>query len=58
MAFSFFLTFQMGKSLDKQAIPIRVDKLGNHLIEDDNVKDFLKKQLKREDLVICSYWTR
>ena len=52
------LDFSNGKELRQTGIPIRVDKLGNHLIEDDDVKDFLKKQLKREDLTICSYWTR
>ena len=44
------LDFSNGKELRQTGIPIRVDKLGNHLIEDDDVKDFLKNQLKREDL--------
>ena len=52
------LDFSNGKKLRQTGIPIRIDKLGNHLIEDDDVKDFLKNQLKREDLIICSYWTR
>jgi len=52
------LDFSNGKELRQTGIPIRVDKLGNHLIEDDDVKDFLKNQLKRTDLTICSYWTR
>jgi hypothetical protein len=52
------LDFSNGKELRQTGIPIRIDKLGNHLIEDDDVKDFLKNQLKREDLTICSYWTR
>ncbi len=52
------LDFSDGKKLRQTGIPIRIDKLGNHLIEDDDVKDFLKNQLKREDLIICSYWTR
>jgi hypothetical protein len=52
------LDFSNGKELRQTGIPIRQDKLGNHLIEDDDVKDFLKNQLKREDLTICSYWTR
>jgi hypothetical protein len=52
------LDFSNGKELRQTGIPIRIDKLGNHLIEDDDVKEFLKNQLKREDLAICSYWTR
>jgi len=52
------LDFSNGKTLRQTGIPIREDKYGNHLIEDDDVKDFIKKQLKREDLTICSYWTR
>jgi hypothetical protein len=52
------LDFSNGKELRQTGIPICADKLGNHLIEDDDVKDFLKKQLKREDITICSYWTR
>ena len=52
------LDFSDGKKLRQTGIPTRVDKLGNHLIEDDDVKDFLKTQLQREDLTICSYWTR
>jgi hypothetical protein len=53
-----FLDFSNGKTLRQTGIPIREDKYGNHLIEDDDVKNFIKKQLKREDLLICSYWTR
>ncbi len=52
------LDFSNGKELRQTGIPIRKDKLGNHFIEDDDVKDFLKTQLKRTDLQICSYWTR
>lgn len=52
------LDFSDGKRLRQTGIPIRVDRLGNHLIEDDDVKDFLRNQLKRTDLLICSYWTR
>jgi len=51
------LDFSNGERLRQTGIPIRIDKYGNHLIEDDDVKDFIKKQLKREDLTICSYWT-
>ena len=52
------LDFSNGKVLRQTGIPVRTDKLGNCLIEDDDVKDFIRKQLKRDDLTICSYWTR
>jgi hypothetical protein len=52
------LDFSNGKVLRQTGIPVRTDKLGNRLIEDDDVKDFIRKQLKRDYLTICSYWTR
>lgn len=52
------LDFSDGKRLRQTGIPVREDRLGNHLIEDDDVKDFLRTQLKRKDLPIYSYWTR
>ena len=52
------LDFSNGKVLRQTGIPVRTDKLGNRFIEDDDAKDFIKKQLKRDDLTICSYWTR
>ena len=52
------LDFSDGKKLRQTGIPLRMDKLGNHLIEDDDVKDFLRNQLKRPSLPIYSYWTR
>jgi hypothetical protein len=42
------LDFSDGKKLRQTGIPIRVDKLGNHLIEDDDVKDFSKLNLKEK----------
>ena len=52
------LDFSNGTTLRQTGIPLRVDKLGNHFIEDEDVKDFLRTQLKRTDMTICSYWTR
>ncbi len=52
------LDFSNGKQLRQTGISINVDKLGNHLIEDDDVKEFLRSQLKRPDLPVYSYWTR
>src|SRR5512136_1915860 len=52
------LDFSDGRKLRQTGIPLHVDKLGNHFIEDDDVKDFLRNQLKRPSLPIYSYWTR
>jgi hypothetical protein len=46
-----------GDKLRKTGIPIHTDKKGNRFIEDNDVKSFLKTQLRREDLQIFSYWT-
>jgi hypothetical protein len=46
-----------GNRLRKTGILLHTDKKGNRFIEDDDVKSFLKTQLKREDLQIFSYWT-
>ena len=46
-----------GDKLRRTGIPIRTDKKGNRFLEDDDIKNFLKTQLQREDLQIFSYWT-
>ena len=46
-----------GNKLRKTGIPVRTDKKGNRIIEDDDVKRFLRTKLLREDLQIFSYWT-
>jgi hypothetical protein len=46
-----------GDKLRKTRIPFHTDKKGNRLIEDNDVKSFLRTQLQREDLQIFSYWT-
>ncbi len=46
-----------GSKLRKTGIPIHMDRNGNRFIEDDDVKSFLKEQLRRKDLQIFSYWT-
>ena len=43
--------------LRRTKIPIHTDKRGNRFLEDDDVREFLKTQLQREDLQIFSYWT-
>ena len=50
-----FLDFSDGKRLRETGIPVRVDKLGNRFIDDDDIIGFLKKQLGMDDLSICAY---
>lgn len=52
-----FLDFAQGEELRETHIPLRRDKNGKRYIEETDVRDFLKNQLKREDITICSYWT-
>ena len=52
-----FLDFPREDRLRETGIPIQKDKRGNKYIEDKEVIDFLKTQLERKDLTICSYWT-
>jgi len=56
-AYYVFLDFSTGEKLRETGIPIRKDKKGNRYIEDEDVTNFLKTQLKKENLTICSYWT-
>ena len=53
----FFIDCAKGNKLRKTGIPIYTDKKGNRYIEDDDVKSFLKTQLRREDLQTFSYRT-
>jgi len=52
-----FLDFPREDRLRETGIPIRKDRKGNRCLEDKEVIDFLKTQLERKDLTICSYWT-
>jgi hypothetical protein len=52
-----FLDFRREEKLKETGIPVDVDKNGNQYIEEKKVKDFLKAQFERENLIICSYWT-
>ncbi|MEM4713491.1 MAG: hypothetical protein QXQ61_02960 [Candidatus Bathyarchaeia archaeon] len=45
------------EKLKETDIPLRKDAKGNHYLEEEDVIKFLKEQFKREDLIICSYWT-
>jgi len=52
-----FLDFPIEDRLRETGISIRKDRKGNRCIEDKEIINFLKTQLEREDLTICSYWT-
>ncbi|NWG11303.1 hypothetical protein HXY33_06115 [Candidatus Bathyarchaeota archaeon] len=56
-AYYVFLDFPRREELRETHIPLRKDKKGNRYIEETDLKDFLKNQLNREDITICSYWT-
>ncbi|MGQ9538594.1 MAG: hypothetical protein ACUVTE_03300 [Candidatus Bathycorpusculaceae bacterium] len=46
-----------GERLKETSIPLRRDRKGNLYLEEEDVVKFLKEQFKRDDLIICSYWT-
>ena len=52
-----FLDFPREDRLRETGIPIRKDRKGNRCIEDKQTIDFLKIQLERRELAVCSYWT-
>jgi len=56
-AYYIFLDFPREDMLRETGIPIRKDKKENRYIDDKEVIDFLKTQLERKDLTVCSYWT-
>ncbi|MEM2995256.1 MAG: hypothetical protein QXI91_04490 [Candidatus Bathyarchaeia archaeon] len=56
-AYYVFIDFPRGEALRETGIPLSRDAKGNHYIKEEDVINFLKAQFKREDLIICSYWT-
>lgn len=56
-AYYVFVDFPREDTLRETGIPIRKDKKENRYIDDKEVIDFLKTQLERKDLTVCSYWT-
>ncbi len=55
-AYYIFLDFPREDKLRETGIPIRKDKKENRYIDEKEVVAFLKTQLERKDLTICSYW--
>lgn len=56
-AYYIFLDFPKEEGLRETLIPIRRDKNGNRYLDNSDVRSFLKTQLERKDLTVCSYWT-
>ena len=56
-AYYVFLDFPEDDRLRETGIPLHRDKYGNRYISDDDVVNFVRKELKREDLPVYSYWT-
>ena len=46
-----------GDAMRRTGIPIRIDKTGIRFLTDEDVKCFLRTELKINDLKIFSYWT-
>jgi hypothetical protein len=55
-AYYVFLDFPKGNALRETGIPIRENKR-NRFLEDQDIVQFIKKELGRENLTVCSYWT-
>lgn len=55
-AYYVYIDFPKEKALRDTAIPIHENKYGRFL-EDQDIIDFLKKELERKDLSVFSYWT-
>lgn len=50
-----YVDFPKGNALRETGIPIHVDASGTRCIEDDDIRDFLKKEFG-EKLPVYSYW--
>ena len=52
-----FLDFPKGETLRETGIPLYKDKKGILNLDEDEVKEFLKKQFEKEKLDVFSFWT-
>ena len=52
-----FLDFPKGEKLRETGIPLHKDKKGIPNLDEDEVKNILKKQFEKEKLDIFSFWT-
>jgi hypothetical protein len=46
-----------GKIMRRTGIPVHTNSKGNNFLTDEDVKRFLRTELKIKDLKIFSYWT-
>ena len=56
-AYYVLIDFAKGETLKETGISLHKDAKGNRYISEEDVKEFLKNQFKRNNLTICSYWT-
>jgi hypothetical protein len=52
-----FLDFPKGQFLRETGIPLRKNKNGLWNLDEDEVKDILKKEFEKEKLDVFSFWT-
>ena len=52
-----FLDFPKGQFLRETKIPLRKDKQGQWNLDEDEVKNILKKQFEKDNLEVFSFWT-
>lgn len=52
-----FLDFPKGQFLRETRIPLRKNKNGLWNLDEDEVKDILKKEFEKEKLDVFSFWT-
>lgn len=52
-----FLDFPREGRLKETGIQFHRDKNGNYCLDDEDVISFVKRELNRKGLIVCSYWT-
>ena len=52
-----FLDFPKGETLRETGIPLHEDKKGILNLDEDEVKEILKKQFEKEKINVFSFWT-
>ena len=52
-----FIDTAAEERLRKTGIPLLKDNIGNLLLKDEDIKDFVRSAVKRKDLKLHSYWT-
>ena len=52
-----FLDFPKGQFLRETKIPLRKDKQGLWNLDEDEVKNILKKEFEKENVEVFSFWT-